>query len=81
MAKLKKALKKLLPYFIALIVGLVLMLICTPYAKAHREDPSLVGGEACLPALTVLYVFAVKTISGEIKEMIREAKETDEDDY
>lgn len=81
MAKLKKALKKLLPYFIALIVGLVLMWICTPYAKAHREDPSLVGGEACLPALTVLCVFAVKTIPGEIKEMIREAKETDEDDY
>lgn len=79
--RFKKILKAALPYIIALIAGVILWAICTPYAKAHREDPSLVGGEACLPALTVLCVFAVKTIPGEIKEMIREVKETDEDDY
>lgn len=78
MAKLKKALKKLLPYFIALIVGLVLMWICTPYAKAHRADPTLTGGEVLLPILAILAVAIFQSIK-EARGMMREAERDDQD--
>lgn len=78
MAKLKKALKKLLPYFIALIVGLVLTWICTPYAKAHRADPTLTGGEVLLPILAILAVAIFQSIK-EAREMMREAERDDQD--
>ncbi len=81
MAKLKKALKALIPYIIALIVGLILMWICTPYAKAHRADPTLTGGEVCLPLLTVAAVALIKHLPREIRELNHLANETDEDDY
>jgi hypothetical protein len=61
MAKIKKALKALLPYSIALIVGLFLTWICTPYAKAHRADPTLTGGEVLLPILAILAVAFIKS--------------------
>jgi len=78
MAKLEKALKKLLPYFIALIVGLFLTWICTPYAKAHRADPTLTGGEVLLPILAILAVAIFQSIK-EAREMMREAERDDQD--
>lgn len=79
--RFKKILKAALPYIIALIAGVILWAICTPCAKSQREDPSLVGGEACLPALTVLAVVLIKNLPRKIRELNCLANETDEDDY
>lgn len=46
--------KKVLAYGLALIIGVLLTVIATPYARAHRADPSLVGGEVFLPVFPVI---------------------------
>lgn len=81
MVKLKKAFTALRPYLIALIVGVILMWICTPYAKAHRENPSLIGGEILLPALPVLIVVFAKSFKEFRQTMKTTLNDTDEDDY
>lgn len=51
--------------FISFVLGWVAVILVTPYARAHRADPNLIGGEILLPILFVLlYVF----ISGLISE-------------
>lgn len=45
--------KRFMIIAVALCVGLFLTVLCTPYAKAHREDPTLWGGEMAFPILTV----------------------------
>ncbi len=51
--------KKLLPYAIALMVGVALWVLVTPFAKAHRTDKSLIGGEMLMPVFTVAGVAVV----------------------
>ena len=79
MAKLKKALKALIPYIIALLVGLFLAWICTPYAKAHRADPTLTGGEVLLPILAILAVALFKSFK-EARQMAKDAIDDNDDD-
>lgn len=80
MAKIKNALKALIPYIIALVVGLFLTWICTPYAKAHRANPTLIGGEVCLPILTILAVLLFKSFKEFRMMMQDELNDTDKND-
>ena len=56
-----KILKRIIPYIVALILGVALWILVTPYAKAHRVDPSLTGGEALFPIAAVFGVMIVRT--------------------
>lgn len=64
---MKHMIRKALPYIIAIIVGIVVMLIVTPIAKANRDVPSLIGGEVCIPVITVGGTVMVKSIRNDIK--------------
>lgn len=64
---MKRMIRKALPYIIAIIVGIVVMLIVTPIAKANRDVPSLIGGEVCIPVITVGGTVMVKSIRNDIK--------------
>ena len=46
--------KKAMPYMIALIVGIVLMFLIMPMAKAGRTNPSLIGGEVLIPVMAIV---------------------------
>ena len=60
-------LKKILPYAAALVIGVAAMLLAMPYAAAHRADPSLIGGEALIPVMTVFGVYVFRSVKKEIK--------------
>lgn len=64
---MKRMIRKALPYIIAIIVGIVVMLIVTPIAKANRDVPSLIGGEVCIPVIAVGGTVMVKSIRNDIK--------------
>lgn len=64
---MKRMIRKALPYIIAIIVGIVVMLIVTPIAKANRDVPSLIGGEGCIPVIAVGGTVMVKSIRNDIK--------------
>lgn len=64
---MKRMIRKALPYIIAIIVGIVVMLIVTPIAKANRDVPSLTGGEVCIPVIAVGGTVMVKSIRNDIK--------------
>lgn len=64
---MKRMIRKALPYIIAIIVGIVIMLIVTPIAKANRDVPSLIGGEVCIPVIAVGGTVMVKSIRNDIK--------------
>lgn len=64
---MKRMIRKALPYIIAIIVGIVVMLIVTPIAKANRDVPSLIGGEVCIPVIAVGSTVMVKSIRNDIK--------------
>lgn len=64
---MKRMIRKALPYIIAIIVGIVVMLIVTPIAKANRDVPSLIGGEVCIPVIAVDGTVMVKSIRNDIK--------------
>lgn len=64
---MKRIIRKALPYIIAIIVGIVVMLIVTPIAKANRDVPSLIGGEVCIPVIAVGGTVMVKSIRNDIK--------------
>lgn len=64
---MKHMIRKALPYIIAIIVGIVVMLIVTPLAKANRDVPSLIGGEVCIPVIAVGGTVMVKSIRNDIK--------------
>ena len=64
---MKRMIRKALPYIIAIIVGIVVMLIVTPIAKANRDVPSLIGGEVCMPVIAVGGTVMVKSIRNDIK--------------
>lgn len=65
---MKKIIKTILVYVIALVAGIALWIILTPYAKAYRADPSLVGGECLMPIYTVGGVAVVRQIKRERRE-------------
>ena len=58
---LKKILKRAIPYAVAIAVGLILWWLMTPYAKTHRMDPTLIGGEALFPLLAILCIAFFKS--------------------
>lgn len=64
---MKRMIRKALPYIIAIIVGIVVMLVVTPIAKANRDVPSLIGGEVCIPVIAVGGTVMVKSIRNDIK--------------
>lgn len=64
---MKRMIRKALPYIIAIIVGIVVMLIVTPIAKANRDVPSLIGGEVCIPVIAIGGTIMVKSIRSDIK--------------
>ena len=64
---MKRMIRKALPYIIAIIVGIVVMLIVTPIAKANRDVPSLIGGEVCIPVIAVGGTVMVNSIRNDIK--------------
>lgn len=57
---MKKVVKSILTYGAALILGAALTLLVRPYARAHRADPSLIGGEILMPAYTVAAAAVVR---------------------
>lgn len=52
-------------YIIALVVGVALWVLVTPFAKAHRTDKSLVGGEMLMPVFTVAGTAVVDLVRKE----------------
>ena len=80
MLKLKKILKKVALYFAAFAAGIVIYVLVTPYAKAHRNDPTLVGGECLIP---IICVAAVALVDGRqsIKDMFAEVEDDERDQH
>lgn len=64
---MKHIFKQLIPYLIALVIGIVIMIMVTSYAKAQRTDPSLIGGEVLIPLLAMLLVLIVRNIRNDIR--------------
>ena len=74
-----KIFRKFLPYLIALVIGVVVMLIITPYAESQRlpMDPVAArvpgagtGGEVLIPFIAVGGVFFVRSVLKDIKDGI-----------
>lgn len=45
--------KKIMPYVIALIIGVMICILITPIAKANRRNRQLVGGEILIPVYAI----------------------------
>lgn len=76
---MKHIIKKALPYIIALVIGVVVMFLIMPTVKAHRENPSLIGGEILIPFVAVGGTFMVRSIYRDIKSGMFSADEEDDE--
>lgn len=72
-----KTFKKFLPYIIALVIGIVVMLIVAPSAKSQRLplDPVAaqapgagIGGEVLIPVIAVGGVFFFRCVRKDVRE-------------
>lgn len=75
---MKHIFKQLIPYLVAMVIGIVIMIMVTPYAKAQRTDPSLIGGEVLIPFLAILLVLIVRSIRNDIRSGMFSDDEDDE---
>lgn len=70
--------KRFLTFALSFALGVLLCLIVTPYARAHRADPSLIGGEALLPVIPLLVCAAVISAKKDRSEHSGAAEDDDE---
>lgn len=76
---LKRIIKVAAIYILALGVGVALFFIARPYAKAHRENPNLIGGEVGLPIAVPMLTYMVRSIRNDIKAGLFSAEEADDE--
>lgn len=72
--------KRFIPYVFALMMGIMLWALLTPYARAHRQDQRLIGGEMLMPVVCVAATAIVrnrKKIAAELRSM-NEKEDDDE---
>lgn len=73
--------KRCISYLYALMLGILLWAVLTPYAKEHRHDRRTVGGEMLMPVYCVAATAVVrnrKKISAEMRQ-IKEREEVKSD--